>query len=111
MITPRPPFWNSVGIVAQREIRARILSKSFLISTLITLVVILLVMVLMPRMEDFFGGGPDTVARKVERAITARRPRTRYKVTPSASLSMASRRLMTDRMWDRFVGTQMPRPG
>ncbi len=62
MITPRPPFWNSVGIVAQREIRARILSKSFLISTLITLVVILLVMVLMPRMEDFFGGGPDTVA-------------------------------------------------
>jgi short-subunit dehydrogenase len=57
------------------------------------------------------GGGPDTVARKVEKAITARRPRTRYKVTPSASLSMASRRLMTDRMWDRFVGTQMPRPG
>ena len=57
------------------------------------------------------GGGPDTVARKIEKAITARRPRTRYKVTPSAGLSMASRRLMTDRMWDRFVGTQMPRPG
>jgi NAD(P)-dependent dehydrogenase (short-subunit alcohol dehydrogenase family) len=56
------------------------------------------------------GGGPETVARKIERAITARRPRTRYKVTPSAGLSIASRRLMTDRMWDRFVGTQFPRP-
>lgn len=61
-INPRPSFSSSVGIVAQREIRARILSKSFLISTAITLLVILLVMVLMPRMEDLFGGNPDTVA-------------------------------------------------
>ncbi|SDL48889.1 ABC transporter permease [Tessaracoccus oleiagri] len=61
-INPRPSFSSSVGIVAQREIRARILSKSFLISTIITLLVILLVMVLMPRMEDLFGGNPDTVA-------------------------------------------------
>jgi NAD(P)-dependent dehydrogenase (short-subunit alcohol dehydrogenase family) len=57
------------------------------------------------------GGGPETVARKIERAITARRPRTRYKVTPSAGLSLGARRLMSDRMWDRFVGTQFPRPG
>lgn len=61
-INPRPSFSSSVGIVAQREIRARILSKSFLVSTIITLLVILLVMVLMPRMEDLFGGNPDTVA-------------------------------------------------
>jgi NAD(P)-dependent dehydrogenase (short-subunit alcohol dehydrogenase family) len=57
-----------------------------------------------------FGGGPETVARKIERAITARRPRTRYKVTPSAGISLGARGLMTDRMWDRFVGTQFPRP-
>jgi NAD(P)-dependent dehydrogenase (short-subunit alcohol dehydrogenase family) len=57
------------------------------------------------------GGGPETVARKIERAITARRPRTRYKVTASAGLSLGARRLMSDRMWDRFVGTQFPRPG
>jgi len=57
------------------------------------------------------GGGPETVARKIERAITAKRPRTRYKVTASAGLSLGARRLMTDRMWDRFVGTQFPRPG
>jgi NAD(P)-dependent dehydrogenase (short-subunit alcohol dehydrogenase family) len=57
------------------------------------------------------GGGPETVARKIERAITARRPRTRYSVTPSAKISLGARALMTDRMWDRFVGTQFPRPG
>jgi NAD(P)-dependent dehydrogenase (short-subunit alcohol dehydrogenase family) len=56
------------------------------------------------------GGGPETVARKIERAITARRPRTRYKVTPSAGLTLGMRGVMTDRMWDRFVGTQFPRP-
>jgi NAD(P)-dependent dehydrogenase (short-subunit alcohol dehydrogenase family) len=57
------------------------------------------------------GGGPETVAAKIERAITTRRPRARYKVTASAGLSMATRRLLSDRMWDRFVGTQFPQPG
>jgi NADP-dependent 3-hydroxy acid dehydrogenase YdfG len=57
------------------------------------------------------GGGPETVARKIERAISARRPKTRYTVTPSARLALGQRRLLTDRMWDRFMGTQFPRPG
>jgi NAD(P)-dependent dehydrogenase (short-subunit alcohol dehydrogenase family) len=57
------------------------------------------------------GGGPETVARKIDRAISSRRPRTRYKVTASAGMGMATRKLATDRMWDRFVGTQFPRPG
>jgi NAD(P)-dependent dehydrogenase (short-subunit alcohol dehydrogenase family) len=57
------------------------------------------------------GAGPEAVARKIERAISSRRPRTRYKVTPSAGMSIGARRLMTDRMWDRFVATQFPRPG
>ena len=56
------------------------------------------------------GGGPETVARKIEKAITARRPKTRYKVTPSAGVTLGMRGVMTDRMWDRFVGTQFPRP-
>ena len=30
------------------------------------------------------GGGPETVAKAIEKAITSRRPRTRYPVTPSA---------------------------
>ncbi|MGZ8666643.1 MAG: oxidoreductase [Solirubrobacterales bacterium] len=56
------------------------------------------------------GGGPDDVARKIEKAITASRPRTRYKVTPSAGLALAQHSLLSDRMWDRFVGTQFPQP-
>ena len=42
----RPPFWTTIGIVAKREIITRFLSKSFLISTAITLVVFLGLMVL-----------------------------------------------------------------
>lgn len=60
-VSPRQSFLGSVGIVAQREIRVRILAKSFVISTVITLLVILLVMVLMPRLGDIFAGGPETV--------------------------------------------------
>jgi NAD(P)-dependent dehydrogenase (short-subunit alcohol dehydrogenase family) len=56
------------------------------------------------------GGGPETVANKIARALSARKPRTRYKVTPSASMVMNMRKGMTDRMWDRFVGTQYSRP-
>jgi NAD(P)-dependent dehydrogenase (short-subunit alcohol dehydrogenase family) len=57
------------------------------------------------------GGGPETVARAIERAITSRRPKTRYKVTPSARLILAQRRLLSDRAWDAFLRTQFPTPG
>jgi NAD(P)-dependent dehydrogenase (short-subunit alcohol dehydrogenase family) len=57
------------------------------------------------------GGGPETVAKVVEKAITARRPKTRYRVTPSAHLVINQRRLMTDRMWDRMSRLQLPQPG
>jgi NAD(P)-dependent dehydrogenase (short-subunit alcohol dehydrogenase family) len=57
------------------------------------------------------GGGPETVARKIEKAISSRRPKPRYTVTPSAKMSLGARRMMTDRMWDRFVATQFPKPG
>ena len=57
------------------------------------------------------GGGPETVARKIEKAITRRRPRTRYSVTPSAKMALLQRRLMSDRMWDGLLRTQFPQPG
>jgi len=57
------------------------------------------------------GGGPERVAAAIERALTARRPKLRYRVTPSAHLLITQRRLMTGRMWDRFVGTTFPHPG
>jgi NADP-dependent 3-hydroxy acid dehydrogenase YdfG len=57
------------------------------------------------------GGGPETVARAIEKAITRSRPRTRYTVTPSASLSLWMRKLMSDKMWDRAMAGNFPRPG
>jgi NAD(P)-dependent dehydrogenase (short-subunit alcohol dehydrogenase family) len=56
------------------------------------------------------GGGPETVARKIEKAISKRRPKTRYPVTASARLVLTQRRFMSDRFWDRFLGTQFPQP-
>jgi NAD(P)-dependent dehydrogenase (short-subunit alcohol dehydrogenase family) len=57
------------------------------------------------------GGGPETVGRMIERAISARRPKTRYKVTPSARLALAQRRLLPDRAWDAVIRSQFPSPG
>jgi NAD(P)-dependent dehydrogenase (short-subunit alcohol dehydrogenase family) len=56
------------------------------------------------------GGGPETVARAIERAISSRRPKTRYKVTPSARLALAQRRLLPDRAWDALMRSQFPSP-
>jgi NADP-dependent 3-hydroxy acid dehydrogenase YdfG len=57
------------------------------------------------------GGGPDAVAKVIETAITAKRPRPRYKVTASARLIMAQRRMLPDRAWDAFLRSQFPSPG
>jgi NAD(P)-dependent dehydrogenase (short-subunit alcohol dehydrogenase family) len=56
------------------------------------------------------GGGPETVAKAIERAITARRPKTRYPVTASARFFLTQRALLPDRAWDAVVGTSIPRP-
>lgn len=57
------------------------------------------------------GGDPDAVAKAIEKAITTRRPKIRYRVTPSAHLLIGQRALMTDRMWDGFLRSQFPQPG
>lgn len=57
------------------------------------------------------GGGPDSVAKAVQKAITAKHPPLRIRVTPSAHLLVGTRGMMTDKMWDRFLATQFPRPG
>jgi NAD(P)-dependent dehydrogenase (short-subunit alcohol dehydrogenase family) len=57
------------------------------------------------------GGGPKAVAKTIDRAISSRRPRARYPVTPSARLIIGQRRLMPDRIWDAFLTTQFPPPG
>src|SRR5690242_7783623 len=50
-----------------------------------------------------FGAGPEAVAGKIARPLSAHRPRTRYTVTPSAKVMLGVRRVSTDRMWDRLV--------
>jgi NAD(P)-dependent dehydrogenase (short-subunit alcohol dehydrogenase family) len=57
------------------------------------------------------GASPERVARVIERAITRRRPPARITITPSAKLSIASRRLMSDRAWDAAMRAQFPQPG
>jgi NAD(P)-dependent dehydrogenase (short-subunit alcohol dehydrogenase family) len=57
------------------------------------------------------GAGPDRVAKVIERAITRRRPPARIRITPSARVTIAMRRLLSDRAWDALMRRQFPQPG
>jgi NAD(P)-dependent dehydrogenase (short-subunit alcohol dehydrogenase family) len=57
------------------------------------------------------GGPPGAVAKVIEKALTAKRPRARYTVTPSARLLMGQRALLPDRAWDAVMRSQFPSPG
>ena len=56
------------------------------------------------------GAGPDKVAKVIEKAIGKRRAPTRVTITPSAKLSIFSRRLTPDRAWDAMMRAQFPMP-
>jgi NADP-dependent 3-hydroxy acid dehydrogenase YdfG len=56
------------------------------------------------------GGGPDVVAKAIEKAISRRRARSRVPVTASARLSILQRRLTPDRVWDAAMRAQFPQP-
>ena len=56
------------------------------------------------------GGPPEAVAKVIEKAITSKRPKPRYLVTPSAHALVNQRKLMTDRMWDAMMKSQFPQP-
>ncbi|HEY3865556.1 MAG TPA: oxidoreductase [Solirubrobacteraceae bacterium] len=56
------------------------------------------------------GGGPDTVAKAIEKAISRRRAPTRVPVTASARLSILQRKLTPDRVWDAAMRAQFPQP-
>jgi NAD(P)-dependent dehydrogenase (short-subunit alcohol dehydrogenase family) len=57
-----------------------------------------------------FGAGPERVAKVIERAIRKRRAPTRVTITPSAKLTIPTRRLMPDRAWDALMRAQFPTP-
>lgn len=56
-------------------------------------------------------GSAEDVAQVIEKAITARRPRARYTVSPSAKLLLAQRAILSDRAWDAFLRGNFPSPG
>ncbi len=61
-------------------------------------------------MIRLIGGGPDRVARAVEKALTTKLPRRIYRVTPSARVMIAQRRLFGAHAWEASMGLQYPRP-
>ena len=56
------------------------------------------------------GGGPDSVAKVVRKALDRPKPRARYRVTPSARLAIAQRKVTPDRLWDLALRAQFPVP-
>ncbi|MDQ6810689.1 MAG: SDR family NAD(P)-dependent oxidoreductase, partial [Actinomycetota bacterium] len=56
------------------------------------------------------GGPPERVAKVIEKVLGRRRPPARIAITPSAKVTIAMRRLMSDRAWDAAMGRQFPRP-
>jgi NADP-dependent 3-hydroxy acid dehydrogenase YdfG len=56
------------------------------------------------------GGGPDVVAKAIEKAISRRRSPPRMLLTPSAHLTVLQRRLLPDRLWDAMMRSQLPQP-
>lgn len=55
-------------------------------------------------------GTADDVAAVIERAIAARRPRTRYTITFAARFLIGLRRWLPDRAFDAFLRTQFTQP-
>jgi NAD(P)-dependent dehydrogenase (short-subunit alcohol dehydrogenase family) len=55
-------------------------------------------------------GSPEDVAAVIATALSASRPRTRYTVSPSAGLLLGLRRVVSDRLWDRFLARSYPIP-
>ncbi len=60
--------------------------------------------------EGPMAAGPESVARAIEKAMTAKRPRTRYPVTAAARLLMTTRRLLPDAAWDALMRMQFKSP-
>ena len=57
------------------------------------------------------GGPPETVAKRIAKAITATRPRARYTVTASAKALIAQKAVLPDAGWDAVMRTTFPQPG
>lgn len=64
-VRPKTSFWQSAAIVARREVAVKLTSKSFVITTAITLLLLLAATLVGPRLADLFDS-VDTVAVTVQ---------------------------------------------
>jgi len=56
-------------------------------------------------------GPPEAVAETIEKALAAKRPKARYKVTASARVLMGLHSILPDAGWDKVLESSFPRPG
>jgi NADP-dependent 3-hydroxy acid dehydrogenase YdfG len=61
-------------------------------------------------MTALLAGESMDVAKTIERAIRAKRPKVRYTVSASATVLMTQKAMMTDSMWDFFCRQNFPTP-
>ncbi len=60
---------------------------------------------------DMIAVDADVVAKVIQQAIDASKPKTRYLITAGAHVFVGLRRLLSDRGFDAFLRTQFPSPG
>lgn len=60
--------------------------------------------------KDALAGDPIDVARVIEKAIVAKRPKTRYAVTRGAKVFIPLRNWLSDRAFDAVLASQFPAP-
>jgi NADP-dependent 3-hydroxy acid dehydrogenase YdfG len=56
-------------------------------------------------------GPPSAVAEVIGKALAAKKPKARYKVTPSAHVLMRLNAVLPDSGWDKVLESSFPRPG
>ena len=64
--TEHTSFWTAVGLVAGREMKVKMMSKAFVVTTVIVLGLLMLAVLLAPRLGDLFGGDGKKVAVTAE---------------------------------------------
>ncbi|WP_296106237.1 ABC transporter permease [uncultured Corynebacterium sp.] len=64
--TERTSFWTAVGLVAGREMKIKMMSKAFVVTTVIVLGLLMLGVLLAPRLGDLFDGDGKKVAVTAE---------------------------------------------
>jgi NAD(P)-dependent dehydrogenase (short-subunit alcohol dehydrogenase family) len=57
------------------------------------------------------GGPPSAVAEVIGKALAAKRPKARYKVTPSAKVLVSLSAVLPAAGWDKVLESSFPRPG